>query len=94
MKSTVSQIETTAEEFSAKAACKPTLPITIAEWPRTDDEVVRLMIVRFRGQDRLDLRIWCALANGDQPADEARRSDSSRAVVEAAESLAPREGAG
>jgi len=94
MKSTVSQIETTAEELGAQAACKPTLPITIAEWPRTDDEVVRLTLARYRGQDRLDLRIWRALANGDyQPTRRGVPIPLAR-LSKLRKSLAPREGAG
>ena len=40
------------------------LPIVLAKWRRNDQEVAVLKLVEFRGQIRLDLRIWRRDASG------------------------------
>jgi hypothetical protein len=37
---------------------KKSLPITIAEWPRNDHEVLRIRLDRFKGRCVIDIRVW------------------------------------
>jgi hypothetical protein len=36
----------------------PKLPITIAEWPRNEREVLRVSLDRFNGRGMVDVRAW------------------------------------
>jgi hypothetical protein len=48
-----------------RTSSRTKFPIVLAEWPRNGDEVVMLQLVEFRGQKRLDLRVWRRDESGD-----------------------------
>jgi Transcriptional Coactivator p15 (PC4) len=39
-------------------------PITVAEWPRNEREVLRILISNFRGRLSIDVRVWFRVAGG------------------------------
>jgi Transcriptional Coactivator p15 (PC4) len=40
-----------------KKKCK-TLPVVLVEWPRKDNEVVRIELTDYKGRKGLNIRVW------------------------------------
>jgi transcriptional coactivator p15 (PC4) len=40
------------------------LPITLAQWPRNEREVIRVTLTRYRGRISIDVRVWFRVEGG------------------------------
>jgi hypothetical protein len=53
------------EQKSSVPKAAVAFPILVAEWPRNEREVLRIMLSKFRGRISIDVRVWFGTERGE-----------------------------